>query len=118
MDGSYFMYSEEVDWCYRIKEGGWKIHYVPHAETIHVGGASTEQVKADMIVELYKSRVVFFRKHYGSFRALLLKLLLAGASIPRLVFFPIQYAFRSNGREDKRKRWVGYWRLLKALPSL
>lgn len=118
LDESFFMYSEELDWCYRFKEKGWKIYYMPYAEAIHIGGASTEKVKAEMILELYRSRVAFFRKHYGLPNALLLKIMLAAASIPRLFLFSTRYILKDEAGENARQKWFGYWKLLKALPSL
>jgi GT2 family glycosyltransferase len=64
-DEGYFMYAEEVDWCYRIKQAGWEIAYTPDAETIHYAGASTRQAAGPMLVQLHRSRDRFFRKHYG-----------------------------------------------------
>jgi len=65
MDEGFFMYCEEVDWCYRIKRTGWEIYYTPNAEVIHHGGQSTRQQAGPMLVELHRSRDRFFRKHYG-----------------------------------------------------
>ncbi len=65
MDEGFFMYCEEVDWCYRIKQAGWKIYYTPDAEIIHHGGQSTRQNAGPMLVQLHRSRDRFFRKHYG-----------------------------------------------------
>jgi GT2 family glycosyltransferase len=65
LDEGYFMYCEEVDWCFRLKQAGWEIFYTPAAEVIHHGGASTRQVRGPMFVELHRSRDRFFRRHYG-----------------------------------------------------
>lgn len=118
LDETFFMYSEEVDWCYRIKEGGWKIYYVPYAEATHIWGGSVEQIKADMFVEMYRSRIAFFQKYYGWISVLGLKLLLAGACIARLVSLPVRYVLGGSPGKETRQRLCGYWRLFKALPSL
>jgi GT2 family glycosyltransferase len=118
LDETFFMYSEEVDWCYRIRRNGWKIYYVPHAEATHIWGGSVQHNEAEMVVEMYKSRTAFFRKHYGSLSAWLLKLLLVGASASRLVLLPFKYVLRGEAREKTRQKWAAYWKLLKALPSL
>jgi N-acetylglucosaminyl-diphospho-decaprenol L-rhamnosyltransferase len=64
MDESFHMYCEEVDWCWRIKKAGWAIYCVPQAEIIHYGGQSTRQVRAEMIIALWQSRLRLYRKHY------------------------------------------------------
>lgn len=65
LDEGFFMYCEEVDWCYRIKQAGWEIYYTPDAEIVHHGGQSTRQRAGPMLIELHRSRDRFFRKHYG-----------------------------------------------------
>ncbi len=76
LDEGFFMYCEEVDWCWRIKQMGWKIAYTPDAQIIHVGGASSRQNVGPMFVELHRSRDRFFRKHYGDAFALAARLIL------------------------------------------
>lgn len=63
LDPGYFMYCEEVDWCRRVRAAGWAIHCLPTAEVIHYGGQSTRQQSRRMFVELYRSRLRYFR-HY------------------------------------------------------
>jgi GT2 family glycosyltransferase len=73
MDTDFFMYSEEFDWCYRIKQAGWEILYNPEVQTVHLWGGSSKQIRIPMFIQLYRSKVQFFRKHYGSLSATLLK---------------------------------------------
>jgi hypothetical protein len=65
LDERYFMYSEEIDWCWRIRAAGWAIWQVPPAQVTHVGGAATGQFRQRMLVELHRSRITFFRQHYS-----------------------------------------------------
>lgn len=64
LDERYFMYSEEVEWCWRVRQAGWAIWQTPEAQVTHIGGAATGQFRRRMLVELYRSRVVFFGQHY------------------------------------------------------
>lgn len=64
LDDGFFMYAEEVDWCYRMRQAGWAIWQVPAAQIVHFGGASTSQLRSRMFITLYESRLRFFRKHY------------------------------------------------------
>ncbi len=68
LDERYFMYSEEVDWCWRLRAAGWAIWQVPAAEVTHVGGASTSQFRGKMLVALYRSRAQFVASHYTSWQ--------------------------------------------------
>lgn len=74
MDERYFMYTEEVDWCYRTRRAGWKVCYLPESEVIHFGGQSSKQAATRMKFELYRSKLRFFGKHYGRPAAVLLGL--------------------------------------------
>lgn len=65
LDERYFMYSEEIEWCWRIRQAGRAIWQVPQAEVIHVGGAATGQFRQRMLIELHRSRVQFFHQHYS-----------------------------------------------------
>ncbi|MFQ3549572.1 MAG: glycosyltransferase family 2 protein [Armatimonadota bacterium] len=76
MDTNLFMYSEETDWCYRMRKVGWEIWVVPDSEIIHLGGRSSAQVPIQTMQRLADSKIKFFRKHYGLFSALLLRYLL------------------------------------------
>lgn len=63
----FFIYCEEIDLSIRMKKAGWKIYCQPEARIIHYGGQSTGQRKDRMFVELYRSRLLLFRKHYSPF---------------------------------------------------
>lgn len=65
MDEQFFMYGEETDWCYQFKQAGWKVMFTPSAEIIHLGRASSKQIKPEMRLQLSGSILLFFRKHKG-----------------------------------------------------
>jgi hypothetical protein len=73
LDESYWLYSEDTDWCYRIARGGWKVVYLPDVEIVHAQGASTSQRASESEAQLYLARVRFFATHYGVRRALVLR---------------------------------------------
>ncbi len=64
-DEAFFMYSEELDWCKRAKEAGWRIAYNPAAEIIHFEGKSSEQAVARRDIAFFSSRIHYTRKYYG-----------------------------------------------------
>ena len=63
-DKDFTIFFNEVDWCYRAKQKGWKVYFTPDAEVLHHGGASTRQAKADMAGESHRAMQEFYRKHY------------------------------------------------------
>ncbi|HVG00064.1 MAG TPA: glycosyltransferase [Chloroflexia bacterium] len=64
-DPGYFMFSEEVDLCKRVKDAGWEIVYVPSAEIVHYGGQSTGQAVAARHIDFNTSKARYFRLHEG-----------------------------------------------------
>jgi GT2 family glycosyltransferase len=116
MDESYFMYSEEVDWCYQFKKKGWKIYYYPYAETVHVWGGSVEQVRTKMLIQLYRSQIDFFRKNYGQLSTFFLKLIIGTNCLIRIGPGALYYLLSSD-RWDRQKHQA-FWQLLRLLPAL
>ena len=76
MDESFFMYSEELDWCRRFRETGWRVVYLPAAQIIHHEGKSSEQVVAARHIHFQTSKVRYFRKYHGRVTAEALRLFL------------------------------------------
>lgn len=111
LDESYYMYTEEVDLCYRLAKRGWDVYWVPQAKVLHHGGQSTRQVAGEMFLRLYHSKVIFFRKHYGQGKAIAYKLLLAAVSLPRILLGFLRLS------PDGRRLSANYWRLVWALPG-
>ena len=78
MDEDFFMYSEELDWCRRFREAGWRVVYLPTAQIVHYEGKSSEQAVAARHVHFQTSKVHYFRKHHGAAVAEVLRLFLIG----------------------------------------
>ena len=79
MDEGYFMYSEELDWCRRIKESGRRVVYYPAAQVIHHVGKSSEQAVTARHINFNRAKLRYFRKYHGRFMVAVLRVfLLAG----------------------------------------
>jgi GT2 family glycosyltransferase len=68
LDEGYFMYAEEVDWCWRMQRAGWPFYCVPAAQVVHHGGASTQQFRARSMLDLWRSRRRLYGRFYGPVR--------------------------------------------------
>lgn len=75
LDESFFLYSEEKDWCYRAWQVGWKIYYYPEAQFIHHHGESGTD--PNLFSHLLRSRVKFFQNYNSPARTWLFKKIVA-----------------------------------------
>ncbi len=66
LDEDYFMYMEDLDWCYRFRERGWTIHYHPTTTVVHLKGQSGKQSSDAMIRAFFDSMELFCRKRYSA----------------------------------------------------
>jgi hypothetical protein len=108
LDARYFMYSEEIDWCWRIRRAGWAIWHEPRAQITHLGGGATRQVRHSMLIELHRSRVRFFQQHYPA-RLLRAHRLITRLGMLRLILRSWRaYARGQLGRDDLRARLWAY----------
>jgi GT2 family glycosyltransferase len=81
LDEGYFMYSEEMDWCRRFASAGWEVHLETESVVMHHGGGSTRRMPDKMLIELFKSRARYFRRHLPwTRRAAYVPLMAAGAA--------------------------------------
>ena len=116
LDEGYFMYTEEVDLCLRLRQAGWKIYWVPTLQVIHHGGQSTSQVSKEMFIHLYDSKLRYFRKHYGVGGALVYKSILTLAAMVRMLLLPLAVFQRRERRARYLRLAENYARLLLNLP--
>lgn len=84
LDEDYFMYSEEMDWCYRMKKGGWEIHYLPQARALHRFAGSASRVPEKRRAQLYRSKWLFMKKHHGWLAAMTYRFLVRAVSVFKL----------------------------------
>lgn len=64
LDEEFFMYGEDIDWCYRIKEAGWVNYYYPRTQIVHHKGASSRRKPYKIIYEFHRAMILFHNKHY------------------------------------------------------
>jgi N-acetylglucosaminyl-diphospho-decaprenol L-rhamnosyltransferase len=65
LDPRFFVYSDEVDFCRRLQDAGWRVLYVPAARAIHHEQLSTGGVPERRIVEFARNRDLYLRLHHG-----------------------------------------------------
>ncbi len=68
LDEDFFMYGEDLDWCYRIQKAGWKNYYVHSTQIIHYKGESTKRSSLNEIRTFYQAMHLFVQKHLSNSR--------------------------------------------------
>ncbi len=117
-DEDYFVYSEEIDLCDRLRQAGWQLHWLPTARVTHRGGQSTRQVPDQMFLELYRNKVLFFRKRRGVWAGRAYKLILLQAALVRYGLEFVAPILPAPRRAAWRLAARQYRGLLAALPGL
>lgn len=100
LDESYFIYGDEADLQYRLQRAGWKVFYLPVSKIIHFGGRSMDRWKRRKMV--YRGKMLFYKKNYGFFYTLLLRILLFVASFLKLLVWSVGF-FLPNRSEQAKK---------------
>jgi hypothetical protein len=65
LDERFFMFYEEVEWCWRIKKAGWKVYYVPDSRVTHHWMGSVKQQSKKMTALMFKSQLLYYQKTSG-----------------------------------------------------
>lgn len=64
LDEDFFMYGEDIDLCFRIKQAGYKIIYYPKAKILHYKGGSSKKRRTKVIYDFHQAMWIFYKKHY------------------------------------------------------
>ncbi|MCE2490784.1 MAG: hypothetical protein J4G17_12540, partial [Anaerolineae bacterium] len=107
LDPVYVMYSEELDWCRRAKEAGWRVRYVGDTRIIHHGGRSSEQVQAHSQIHFHQSKLRYVRKWHGQGSARLLRVFL-------LLMFLHQLLLEAAKGLLRQQRVRAYWQVMRS----
>ena len=102
-DEGYFMYVEDVDLCWRLRRGGWRVAYEPAGVVVHLHGASTARHPYRMILEHHRSLARFASKRWRGRRRWLL--------VPAVAFLALRallaMAVHAVGRAPREGRTTG-----------
>jgi GT2 family glycosyltransferase len=113
MDEAYFMYSEELDWCRRIKTAGWRVVYYPQAQILHHYGKSSEQAVMARHINFQRAKLRYYRKYHGWAQTFILRLFLLLVYAWQLVLELVKGALGSK-RELRRDRVRTYAQVLRS----
>lgn len=96
-DEAYFMYVEDVDLCWRLREAGYEVVYHPGYSLVHHIGRTSSQQSTRMLFEHHRSMYIFFRRRYAGWRGkALAPLVLTGLAVRFVLTWSMRKARRSR----------------------
>jgi GT2 family glycosyltransferase len=112
LDEGFFMYFEETDWCFRMKQAGGEVCYVPTDPVIHFGGGEFGHYDERRLVHYHESLLRFYGKHYGFLRELAARAILLVRSLIRTFVWGIVWLVSSGRRATALSSVRGYLRVM------
>ena len=109
---NYFMYAEDTDLCFKVKEAGWEVLFLNQVEVIHHGGRSSEMLPNHLAtVMMRQSLREFMRLRRGWFYAIAYQSVMAAVAVFRLLALGLLFLltlgqFRRDGIRNACQRWV------------
>jgi GT2 family glycosyltransferase len=116
LDPQFFMYGEDVDWCYRFRQAGERVVFFAGAEAIHYGGSSSSTAPIQFYLEQYRAHWLYWQKHHGWLSRAGFLFTLAIHHCLRIALSGCAYLCRPSERSETRiklkrslvcLRWVG-----------
>jgi hypothetical protein len=101
LDEEYFIYGDEVDLQYRLRKAGWEVYFIPNSSTIHYGGRSMDRWRRRKMV--YRGKMLFYKKNYGFLQTSLLRFMLAGMSLGKLIYWTLANGLPSKKEQAKKE---------------
>jgi N-acetylglucosaminyl-diphospho-decaprenol L-rhamnosyltransferase len=98
LDERFFMYGEDLDWAYRMKESGWHIRYNPKVAILHHKGESSRQNSERATVAFYRAMHLFYAKHYRATTFFALDWIIIAGIYARLAWALFRNALRAPGQ--------------------
>jgi N-acetylglucosaminyl-diphospho-decaprenol L-rhamnosyltransferase len=99
LDEDFFMFSEEIDLCYRAKQAGWNVLYLPEAHVVHLEAGSTGQI-VERVLRLYNGKLRYYRLHHGVTSRLILLSAMFVSSYLKFIVYSLIGLFRPLIRKN------------------
>lgn len=100
LDERFFMFGEDLDWCRRFRNAGWRVVYCGEAESLHYGGGSSEATPARFYVEMRRANLQYFRKHHGIFGVAGYTVAIAVHEFARILGYSVSYCCEKERRAE------------------
>ena len=101
LEEGFFIYGDEADLQYRLQKANWAVYYLPTATTLHYGGRSMDRWKRRKMV--YRGKMLFYRRNYGPLKTGILRMMLAGLSLVKLIGWSVSYLLPGKRQLAKKE---------------
>jgi GT2 family glycosyltransferase len=104
LDERFFVYGEDIDWCYQAWRAGWRVRFWPGVSLVHLGSSSASQV-CDKTFMLYRNEMRFFRKNFSSASVLACYAAMSARLAASTLYQLFRWMAGRATRLDVRERW-------------
>jgi N-acetylglucosaminyl-diphospho-decaprenol L-rhamnosyltransferase len=105
-DESFFIFAEELDWCQRIWDAGWRVRFVPDAELIHIQGGTFTSANGRRRLMIYQSSLRYYRKHKSRAARIGLRAVIVANAAARLPLIGAFGMLRKVGLVEADQLWL------------
>lgn len=106
-DESFFLYYEDEDLCFRMKQKGWMVTSIPNTKIVHHHSQSAKKNEAQAIFSSYRSQFIFYKKFHPLHKVLVFRVVqMVGVSIRSLFWFLASVTCRDG--EAAKQKFFGY----------
>jgi GT2 family glycosyltransferase len=95
LDEQFFMYGEDLDWCYRFRAAGWKLVFFAGAAAVHYGGMSSAAAPVRFYVEMQRANLQYWKKHHGRLSCVGYRLIAVLHELLRMAGYAVVRLFRA-----------------------
>jgi len=116
LDERFFFYAEDIDWCRRFWNQGWKVVFVPKATATHFDGGSSSNAPLRYNIEMLRANIAYWRKYYGLMGQAAFVFLSIIHHVIRLILFGLKKVVGNDRNGEtvyklKRSLFSLYWLL-------
>ena len=110
LDERFFIYGEDMDWCNRFRQRGWRIVFYADAKATHYGGASSSAAPVRFYVEMQRANLQYWKKHHGVLSGNVNRMIVVLQHAIRLISYSVTSLLRIGNMPEaaakRRRSWA------------
>ncbi|WP_395616631.1 glycosyltransferase family 2 protein [Aquirufa sp.] len=117
IDDNFYMYCEEFDLSYVLRKNGFKIGLIAESKVFHLGGQTTSNTSINFLLQSYKSKFYYLKKHFNFFSIIAFTIFLVFFSLGSILYNSLLLFFRFSDRTNIKLKILFNFYLLKLILS-